>query len=169
LKLFFQLKIYLMKTSNFLKSILAIVAISATSFFTSCDNDDDDMKEVTYKLSGNATGAQEVPAVTTTATASITGTYSATTNLFTYSISWMNLSGNVINAHIHGPAAVGVSAGVLQPLTVTTNGTTGVSSGTLVLSDAEETALLAGNVYYNLHTTANTNGEIRGQIITTPN
>jgi hypothetical protein len=158
-----------MKTSNFLKSTFSLLAISAACFLTSCDKDDDDPKEVTYTLSGNASGAQEVPAVTTTATASITGTYNATTNLFSYNISWMNLSGNVVNAHIHGPAAIGVNAGVLQSLSVTTNGTIGVAAGTLVLSDAEETALLAGNVYYNLHTAANTNGEIRGQITTTVN
>ena len=159
-----------MKTNNILKSIVPIVALSAACLFTSCDKDDDDnMNTSTYTLSGNASGAQEVPAVTTTATGAITGSYDARTNILTYSIGWTGLSGNVTDAHIHGPAAMGVSAGVLQPLAVTTNGTTGVASGTLTLSDVEETALLAGNVYYNLHTTANINGEIRGQISTTVN
>ncbi|HTH30469.1 MAG TPA: CHRD domain-containing protein, partial [Lacibacter sp.] len=61
----------------------------------------------------------------------------------------------------------GVNAGVLIPLTVNVNGVTGRIEASVSLPDSTEQFLLQGRLYYNLHTTLNPNGEIRGQIIAT--
>jgi hypothetical protein len=147
----------------------SVLTIASASFvLTSCDKDDDDFNDSdkTYTISGDASGAQEVPAVTTTATGSLNGTYNAKTNTLNYNISWTGLSGTASAAHFHGPANAGVSADVLVPITITTNGVAGNATGSVVIVDSVETALLSGKVYYNIHTVAHPLGEIRGQIST---
>ena len=120
-----------------------------------------------YTLGGNASSAQEVPTNTSTATGSITGTYNDETNILNYSITWTGLTGTANAAHFHGPALPGVSAGVIIPFTITNNAATGNLSGTATLTEAQEVDMLAGKWYYNVHTTANPGGEIRGQLIAT--
>ena len=130
--------------------------------------DDDDMdNSQTYSLSGNASGSQEVPAVTTSATGSLSGTYNSGTNTLNYNITWTGLSNVVTGIHFHGPALVGAEAGVIHGLTITTNGVGGTSSGSLVIADSTESHLLAGKLYYNIHTALNPDGEIRGQVTAT--
>jgi hypothetical protein len=160
-----------MKTSIFQKSIFPALAIAMTCLIASCDNDDDmdDLNDQTYSLGGNAAGSQEVPAVTTAATGSLSGTYNARTNMLTYNITWTGLSGNISAAHFHGPALAGASAGPIHDITIGTNGTSGSTSGSITLADSTESHLLNGRLYYNLHTTLNPNGEIRGQVTATPN
>lgn len=127
---------------------------------------DNDKRE--YNVNGTASGAQEVPSVTTTGSANLTGEYDGDDNKLEYKIEWQNLSGNVTQAHIHGPALTGVNAAALIPLTITLNGTSGKIEGSVTLPDSTETFLLQGRLYYNLHTTLHPNGEVRGQISTTP-
>ena len=159
-----------MKTFRFFKTTMAVMALSAACIITSCDKDDDDMDtDKTYSISGNASGSQETPAVSTSATGTLTGTYNARTNMLTYNINWSGLSGNVIAAHFHGPALVGVSASPIHDISITTNGMSGSTSGSLTLADSTESHLLNGKLYYNLHTTLNPNGEIRGQVTASPN
>ncbi len=83
-----------------------------------------------------------------------------------------NLTGAATAMHIHGPAAVGVNASVVFdlasshfPSTNPANG--GILFGSLILSANQTTNLLAGLNYVNIHTTANTGGELRGQLIRT--
>jgi hypothetical protein len=158
-----------MKTTNYRSrflSSLAAIAIAGSLFVTACDkdDDDDDNNKSVYSLSGNASGAQEVPAVTTSATGTITGSYNKQSKQLTYTINWTGLSGDVTVAHFHGPADPGESAGPLQDIAITTNGASGSTSGTVTASDALHDALLDGEVYYNLHTAAYPDGEIRGQV-----
>ena len=120
-------------------------------------------------------GAQETPVVITLGTGTLTGLYDDVTNILTWSGSFSGLTGNTTDAHFHGPAAVGVGpAGVL----VATNAgsgdilplgvTSGVFSGSATVSAAVETHLLAGLVYWNLHSSFRPGGEIRGQIALVP-
>jgi len=103
----------------------------------------------------------------------LSGTFDSTNNRLIYTITWSGLSGDATDAHFHGPAAAGANADVLIPLRVTVNGVNGTASDTLTVADSVQsvfrTAILSGNVYYNLHTTANPDGEIRGQVGTTKN
>ncbi len=157
-----------MKTTNYRSrflSSLAAIAIAGSLFITSCDKDDDDNNNnKIYNLSGNATGAQEVPPVSTTATATLTGTYNKDTKQLNWTINWTGLSGDVTAAHFHGPASPGESAGPLQAITITTNGMSGSASGTATASDDLDDALLNGKAYYNLHTALYPDGEIRAQV-----
>ena len=158
-----------MKTFNLLKKwplILSIFVVSA--LVASCDKDDDDIDEQKYSLSGTASGSQEVPAVATTATGTLTGTYDADNNRFDYTINWSGLSGMVTAMHIHGPALTGANAGVIHQLSITANGAIGSSSGSLTFADSTETHLLNGRLYYNIHTALHPNGEIRSQIVASP-
>ncbi|MEI9945288.1 MAG: CHRD domain-containing protein [Chitinophagaceae bacterium] len=158
-----------MKTTRiFSRAFFAGMLLSTALLVTSCDKDDDDIDdEQTYTLSGDASGAQESPAVTTAATGSLTGTYNSRTNNLDYTINWTGLSGLSTAAHFHGPAAAGSNAAVIADISLTTNGISGQAKGNVTLSDADEERLLNGQIYYNIHTTANADGEIRGQAIAT--
>jgi CHRD domain len=143
---------------------LLLVSAIIMGSMEACKKDKDEQE---YNLSGSASGAQEVPAVTTTGSGSLTGEYDGDDNKMELNIQWQGLSGTVTGAHIHGPALTGANAGVLIPLTITVNGTTGRIETDINLPDSTEQFLLQGRLYYNLHTTLHPNGEIRGQIIAT--
>ncbi len=83
-------------------------------------------------------------------------------------ITYGGLSGPATMAHIHGPAGIGVSAGVLVNLLPFHDGPTGVSGrfeGSVTLSPEQLVAVVSGLTYVNIHTDANRPGEIRGQIL----
>jgi hypothetical protein len=56
----------------------------------------------------------------------------------------------------------------MQDITIGTNGTSGSTTATVTVTDAFESALLDGKIYYNLHTTLYPNGEIRSQVTASP-
>lgn len=156
-----------MKTINFGRATwfsAMIIAVSLLAISCYKNRDYTNNNSTTYALSGNASSAQEVPANSSTGTATLTGTYNASTNSLQYNINWTGLTGTATAMHFHGPAAMGVSADVLVGLDITTNGLSGNGSGTITVNDAFESALLAGQVYYNIHTTLYPAGEIRGQV-----
>lgn len=93
------------------------------------------------------------------------GTLTLTGTTLAYNITFTGLSGTTTAAHIHGPAAPGVNAGVLFGFTPPTGVTSGLISGSGTASAATINALNAGLSYVNIHTTTFSGGEIRGQII----
>lgn len=109
-------------------------------------------------------GTQEVPAKSTAATGMGAVSYNKNTKLLSYYVTFQNLSGNPAAGHIHGSAARGTNASVLFPFAYVPAGTSGAVSGSAVLTAAQETDLLNGLFYFNIHTAANPGGEIRGQI-----
>lgn len=151
-------------------SLVALLGLSAT--LLSCEKDDEgdaSTTEVLYKLSGNANGAQEAPnRVTTSAAGTISGTYNKTTNILQYSITWTGLSAAPASMHFHGAADPGVAAGVkiaISGFPAATSGT--ISKSDTLKNETDETDLLQGRWYYNIHTPANPGGEIRGQVVPT--
>jgi len=156
--------------NKMLNALLLVGAMFTTSaLFISCEDDPPPPPDTSYTLSGNASGAQEVPPVSTAAGGTITGNYNSANNTLQFSIGWTGLSGTVSGIHFHGPAPVGTNAGIMIDLgpNITSNAATGAATGTITLTDAQETNLLNGQVYYNIHTAANPNGEIRGQVTAT--
>jgi hypothetical protein len=153
-----------MKMKLFSAATLFALLTSSALLLASCEKEDNVNNDVTYTLSGNASGSQEVPAVSTTASGTLSGKYNATSNLFEYDIDFTGLSGTVSVAHMHGPALAGVSAPPVVDLSITTNGINGELKGSATLHDSMEAHLLSGKLYYNIHTVANPNGEIRGQV-----
>jgi hypothetical protein len=120
---------------------------------------------------GPMTGAQENPAVVTTATGQGTAVISADGSTITYIVAYSGLSGPVNAAHIHTGAA-GANGGVILPLVPGPSPMVGTltaanfsASGPVTTFAEAVAAIRAGTTYFNLHTTANPGGEIRGQIL----
>lgn len=108
-------------------------------------------------------GANEVPAVTTTASGTGVLALNPTTNQISGFVKTAGITGTA--AHIHEGAA-GVAGGVIVPLTETPagSGVWVVPAGRL-LTTSQVASFNAGNLYFNVHSTANPGGEIRGQIV----
>ena len=157
-----------MKTlSKFRNTFFTLLATSliTCSFLVACDKDDEiDDDDNMFTLSGNASGSQEIPSNTTTGTATLTGSYNRSTNSLNYTINWTGLTNNLAAAHFHGPASATETAGPMLDITIGTNGLSGSASATVTVTDAFESALLDGKVYYNLHTPLYPNGEVRSQV-----
>ena len=116
-------------------------------------------------------GAQEVPSVATTGFGTATLTIDDVTGVWTLSGSFSSLLGNATASHIHGPALVGVNAGVVKGLTITasTSGTiSGSSAATGVYSAGQIADLKNGLHYVNVHSSSFAGGEIRGQLVPEP-
>ena len=109
-------------------------------------------------------GAQQVPPVQTAGSGTADLTYDPATKLLTWNVAFSGLSGPASMAHFHGPAPAGKNAGV--EIWISTKGQTAMSPlvGQATLTDAEAADLMAGNLYINVHTAKNPNGEIRGQV-----
>ena len=119
-------------------------------------------------VSALLSGASEVPANASTATGYATGTYNTITKELKLTITFAGLSANASGAHIHGPAAVGVNAGVIINFAgLFPAATSGTFNYTGTLDATNETNMLNGLTYINLHNTSFPGGEIRGQISAT--
>lgn len=110
-------------------------------------------------------GLQEVLPVATPATGTGDVWYDDVTNEISWNVSYQDLIGAITAAHFHGPAPVGVNAGVQLGVTV---GPSPLTGGPSVITEAQEVDLLAGNWYFNIHSTFKTGGEIRGQVVPEP-
>ncbi len=111
------------------------------------------------------TGADEVPAVTTNASGKAVIALDADGSKAFYRLMVSDIQ-NVTAGHIHG-APVGVNG---APIFDFLSGGVSLSpgnpvSGVVPMSPLVVLNLLAGNLYVNVHTPANPNGEIRGQIM----
>jgi len=103
-------------------------------------------------------GANEVPPVKTSATGSGTITV-ADDGAVSGSVSATGVAGTA--AHIH-EAAAGANGPVIVPLTK--DGDNYKVPAGAKLTPAQMTSFKAGNLYVNVHSAANPNGEIRAQL-----
>jgi hypothetical protein len=110
-------------------------------------------------------GFQEAPPVPTPGFGTGTLTLDDATGDYTISGSFSGLIGTSTLAHIHGPAAIGVPAGVVVGLTIDIGVTTGTFSGAGTFTAPQMASLLAELYYVNIHSTVVPGGEIRGQIL----
>ncbi|MDQ6631126.1 MAG: CHRD domain-containing protein [Verrucomicrobiota bacterium] len=114
-------------------------------------------------------GAQETPPSGSPGIGSGTLTLNVG-NTLSYNVGYSGLTSAFSAAHIHGPAAPGVAAGILfslnnTPIT-TTSGT--LSGTTVALNPAQVTDLQSSLFYVNIHSGQFPGGEIRGQILPVP-
>lgn len=112
------------------------------------------------KMAAALSGKSEVPANATTGTGRLDVSYDTATKMLTWAGTYTGLSGPATVAHFHGPAEVGANAPVLIPSPAASP-----IAGTATLTDAQAAELMAGKLYFNVHTAANPGGEIRGQVI----
>ncbi len=150
-----------MKSVNTLAAV-ALLALSVMS--TSCKDDDNNTTPVDNNDTFGATlsGAQEVPAVSTTATGNYSANFDKTTKVLNYTVTYQGLTPTM--GHIHSVTAAtaeGNTGGVSIPF-ATTITTPLVGQATLTQTQQDE--MYANRTYANLHTTANPGGEIRGNI-----
>ena len=110
-------------------------------------------------LKVSLSGDQEVPPVTTSASAN--GTITVSPN--------KSVTGNITvsgmeptAAHIH-EGAQGENGAVIIPLTKSSDNAWSVPAGAK-LTDAQYKSYLAGNLYVNVHSAAHKGGEIRAQL-----
>jgi hypothetical protein len=112
-------------------------------------------------FTASLSGAQETPPNSSAATGTGTVTVDPATKAFTANVFTTGIAGTA--AHIHD-GAPGVAGPIIIPLAQTAPGSgTWTASGTL--TDAQLALLNAGNYYFNVHSAAFPNGEIRGQIV----
>jgi hypothetical protein len=116
-------------------------------------------------VSATLSGAAEVPAVTTTGTGTLTGTYDKDTKIITATVTWRVEGTALTGMHFHGPASTTENAGVIIGFTGYSTANSGTfTTTTRALTAAEETDFLAGKWYLNVHSDRNRGGEIRGQV-----
>lgn len=138
-----------------------------------CEDEDDPAGPAT-EFSATLSGSGEVPPVTTNGSG--TATFEIDGNAIDFTLNATGLT-NVTAAHIHGPAAVGVNAGIIVGLfnAQAEGAWDGSKTGSFTVADFNGgqsintmTALIellrTGQAYVNVHTAANPGGEIRGQI-----
>lgn len=117
----------------------------------------------TLILQAVLSGAQEVPAVSTAATGTGSVTVDTSTKTITGSVTTTGITGT--SAHIHD-GDIGSTGAIVVPLTETPEGSGiwVIPDGT-TLTDAQIERLRAAGYYFNVHSSANPSGEIRGQIM----
>ena len=109
-------------------------------------------------------GAQEVPAVTTNAKGLMVGWTNYALDTLQYAVIYGGLTPTA--AHFHTGAA-GTAGGVITALTPYNRAPSAAYVDRIALSNDNLNKFLKGEVYVNIHTAANTGGEIRGQVSTT--
>lgn len=108
-------------------------------------------------------GLQEVPPRATPASGTGTLVLNDAETEVTVHIEYTGLLGTPINGHIH-EGAVGVAGPVRIPFVTFTSPIDGV----FPITPAQVVALKAGNMYYNIHSSVFSPGEIRGQLTQDP-
>jgi hypothetical protein len=141
-------------TSTILRSTVAAIAFAGAMAFAVPSM----AASMTFKASLD--GKSEVPPNDSKGAGTVTATYDTDSKKLTWKGSYKDLSGAATAAHFHGPAAAGKNAGVLVPIAPATS----PLEGSATLTDDQAKALMAGDVYVNVHTAANKGGEIRGQL-----
>jgi CHRD domain/Secretion system C-terminal sorting domain len=117
-------------------------------------------------VSGNLSGAQEVPAVNTPGTGRFEAIFDPASRGLAFRVDFSGLTSNVAAAHFHIGAAGANGPVTLDfgPLDFPRGARQGSYVRFVTLTEAQSTALQNGNMYINIHTTQFPGGEIRGQL-----
>ena len=113
----------------------------------------------TVNMKATLSGAEEVPPTNTKGTGSVTATYDQASKKLSWKGSYKDLTGPATAAHFHA-GEKGKNGGVAVPIAPNTS----PFEGSATLTAEQESQMLAGNWYVNVHTADNKAGEIRGQL-----
>lgn len=139
---------------TFLRPTLAVIACAGALAFASPS------LAATVSMKANLSASNEVPKNDSKGTGTVNVTYDPATKKLSWKGSYSGLTGPAIAAHFHGPAPAGKNAGVMVPI----NPHGPSFSGSATLNEKQANALMAGQMYVNIHTAAHKAGEIRGQV-----
>ena len=119
----------------------------------------------TFLFTATLDGLQETPPNASPGSGVGGATLDDTSGLFTVTAgtSYTGLLAPSTAAHLH-QAAPGVPGPVILPLTHSL-ATSGMLSGSGILTAAQIAAVIAGDSYFNIHTSVFPGGEIRGQLV----
>lgn len=147
-----------------MKHIVKIAAIAAASLLALSATSS--AAVLLYEF--NLDGAQSGNLSSGTGFASVT--LDTVSNELNWDIDFTGLTGTLSNSHFHGPAAPGVSNGVLVgiPMGDASGQNAGTITGMAIIDDTVKSHIIDGLSYINLHSTTFGGGEIRGQVIPEP-
>ncbi|MGC4034652.1 MAG: CHRD domain-containing protein [Chitinophagaceae bacterium] len=118
-----------------------------------------------YTIDGAADGTQVVPASSSTAIGLISGSFDGSKNTLNATIKWTGLSGPPTAIHIHnGPIGRANS----YPQFIMQNIPKGITDSITFKSpftESQETGVKSDLYYFDIHTAAYPDGEIRGQLL----
>lgn len=106
-------------------------------------------------------GAEAGPPNDSKGSGTVEATFDTEAKSFAWTITYEGLTGDAAAAHFHGPAAKGANAGPVVPIEGTL---ASPIKGTSTLTDAQAADLQNGLWYFNIHTAAFPDGELRGQV-----
>ena len=150
----------------------ALLTLFLSFIISACEKEAEVKKTKIFSKNGIIlSGAQVVPASTTSATGTMNVTYDKRTQTLNYTVTWSQLTGSpTTGIGIYGLAPKGYAVSPTTPIQVlSTSGLT--ASGTLsnaLLADGvyiKEEDLLNGLYYFMIRTPANPLGELRAQIV----
>jgi hypothetical protein len=104
----------------------------------------------------------EVPPNDSKGTGAVDATYDTTSKKLSWTITYSGLTGPATAAHFHGPAAASANAPPVVPLS---GNLASPVKGDATLTDPQAADLQAGRWYFNVHTAAHKDGELRGQVM----
>lgn len=142
---------------TFIHSVLLITLLGALLSLSACK-----LSSSSTKADATLTANSEVPATKSTGSGEAKIDIDVKADKLSWVITYSGLSGVVTGAHFHGPAEAGANASVAIPIT---GDLLSPMKGEATITAAQKAELLAGKWYVNLHTAANPEGEIRGQVM----
>ena len=107
--------------------------------------------------------ASEVPPRATQGHGALNATFDTSSRTLQWTATYDGLSTPITAAHFHGPAPVGQNAKVQVPIAKAD--LPSPIKGSATLTEQQATDLMAGQWYFNIHTSQNPAGEIRGQVL----
>lgn len=113
-------------------------------------------------MSATLEGASEVPATDSAGTGTVEATLDTDSMEFAWTVTYEGLTGDATAAHFHGPAAAGANAAPVVPIE---GPKTSPIAGKATLTADQAKQLQDGMWYFNIHTAAHPDGEIRGQVM----
>lgn len=131
----------------------ALLFALTSLFMGACKEDDDDNIDL-REFSATLTAAA---GVTTIATGTFTATYDEDDNRLSYTLSWNGFVATA--AHLHNKS----NPNEIVPLSVTSTSISPVT-GTVTLTEEEESLLMDEEYYVNVHSAAYPDGEIQGDL-----
>lgn len=142
--------------ANFMRPAIFAAALSAIAFTGAAAF----AETTSYKA--DLKGATEVPSNDSKGVGAVEAGYDAATKKLTWTITYSGLAGPATAAHFHGPAAATANAPPVVPISGELKSPI---KGEATLTDAQAGDLQGGRWYFNVHTAAHKDGEIRGQVV----